>query len=37
MTSIVAILLVRNEDRFLERVLRNIAGFCDRLIVADDG
>lgn len=37
MTSIVAILLVRNEDRFLDRVLRNVAGFCDRLIVADNG
>ncbi len=37
MTSIVAILLIRNEDRFLDRVLRNIAGFCDRMIVADNG
>lgn len=35
--SIVAILLVRNEDRFLDRVLRNVSGFCDRLIVADNG
>ena len=37
MISIVAILLVCNEDRFLDRVLRNIVGFCDRLIVADNG
>ena len=37
MISIVAILLVRNEDRFLDRVLSNIAGFCDRMIVADNG
>lgn len=37
MTSIAAILLVRNEDRFLDRVLRNIAGFCDRVIAADNG
>jgi len=37
MISIVAIILVRNEDRFLDRVLHNIADFCDRIIVADNG
>ena len=37
MISIVAILLVRNEDRFLDRVLRNIEVFSDRILVADNG
>lgn len=32
---IVAIVLVRNEDLHIERVLRNIAGFCDIIHVAD--
>lgn len=34
-TEIVGILLVKNEDVFLERVLRNISAFCDHLIIAD--
>jgi len=33
--KIVGIILVRNEDIFLGQVLRNIAAFCDQLIVAD--
>lgn len=33
--QIVAVVLLRNEDVFAERVLRNIAGFCDRVHVAD--
>lgn len=37
MISIIAILLIRNEDRFFDRVLRNIESFCDRIIVADNG
>jgi glycosyltransferase involved in cell wall biosynthesis len=37
MPHIIAILLIRNEDRFLDRVLRNIEGFCDRIIVTDNG
>lgn len=37
MISIAAIILVRNEDRFLNQVLHNIADFCDRIIVADNG
>ena len=37
MPHIIAILLVRNEDRFLDRVLRNIENFCDRIIVTDNG
>lgn len=32
---VVGISLVRNEDLFVRRALRNVAGFCDRLIVAD--
>jgi len=33
---IVGIVLVINEDRFIEPVVRNIAVFCDEIIVADD-
>ena len=33
--QVVAVVLLRNEDVFVERVLRNIAGFCDRVHVAD--
>ncbi len=32
---IIGILLVRNEDRFLRRVVANILGFCDRVLIAD--
>lgn len=38
--KIVGALLVRNEatpDRFLTRVLANVASFCDALVVVDDG
>jgi hypothetical protein len=35
--QIAAILLVRNEDLFLDRILRNIHDFCDRIIIADHG
>lgn len=34
--KIVGIVLVRNEDIFVERALRNIADFCDQIIVADN-
>ncbi len=34
-TAIIGIALVRNEDIFVERAIRNAVGFCDRLIVAD--
>lgn len=34
---IVAICMVRNEERFIDRVLRNISGFCDQILVADNG
>jgi glycosyltransferase involved in cell wall biosynthesis len=34
-TRIVGISLVRDEDRFLERVIRNVFGFCDELILVD--
>ena len=32
---VVGISLVRNEDRFVRQALENVAGFCDRLLVAD--
>ena len=34
---IVGISLVRNEDLFVERALRNAVDFCDELLVADHG
>jgi glycosyltransferase involved in cell wall biosynthesis len=34
--KIVGICLVRNDDRFLDTVLRNVHCFCDELIIADD-
>ncbi len=33
--EILGIVLVRNEDRFLETALRNAAGFCDRFLLFD--
>jgi hypothetical protein len=33
--QVVAISLVRNEDRFVRRALFNVSGFCDRILVAD--
>ena len=33
--QVVAIMLVRNEDRFLRRAAMNILGFCDRILIAD--
>ena len=33
--QIIGIVLIRNEDIFIERVLRNILDFCDRILVAD--
>lgn len=36
LTRIVGIVLVRNEDRFVRRVVENITGFCDRIILADN-
>ena len=33
--AIVGIALVRNEDVFVERAIRNAVDFCDRLIIAD--
>jgi glycosyltransferase involved in cell wall biosynthesis len=35
--SIVGIALVRNEDLYIGRVLRNALALCDRLLVADNG
>src|SRR5262245_9687604 len=31
----VGVFLVRNEDMFLERSIRNVAAFCDRIFVVD--
>ncbi|MBS4034268.1 MAG: glycosyltransferase family 2 protein [Ignavibacterium sp.] len=33
--QIVGIMLVRNEDVFIERAIRNIVDFCDRIIITD--
>lgn len=33
--QIVGIMLVRNEDVFIERAIRNVIEFCDRLIITD--
>ena len=33
--QIVGVMLVHNEDEFVERAVRNAAGFCDRFYVAD--
>ena len=33
--QIIGVVLVRNEDLFIKRVLKNVADFCDRIIVAD--
>jgi hypothetical protein len=33
--QIVGIVLLHNEDIYAERVIRNVAGFCDRIHVAD--
>ena len=34
--QIIAIVLIKNEDLFIETVLRNILDFCDRIHVADN-
>lgn len=34
--QIVGIFLIRNEDLFIERAVRNVIPFCDRVIVADN-
>ena len=33
--KIVAIMLIRNEDIHIERVIRNIVDFCDTIIITD--
>lgn len=33
--QIVGIMLVRNEDVYIERVIRNVVEFCDRIIITD--
>jgi len=33
--QIVAVVLLHDEDVFAERVIRNVAGVCDRIHVAD--
>lgn len=34
--QLVALLLVRNEERYLDRVIRNVHDVCDRVIVAEN-
>ncbi|MCI5221393.1 MAG: glycosyltransferase, partial [Candidatus Electrothrix sp. AR4] len=34
--AIIGIVLVKNEDVFIEQILRNIIAFCDEIIVADN-
>jgi len=36
MTQIVAIMLVKNEDIYVEQAIRNISAFCVRIIVCDN-
>lgn len=36
MPQIIAIVLIRDEDLFIERVLRNVLDFCDQILVADN-
>ena len=33
--QVVGIVLVRNEERYLEQVVRNIADFCDKILLCD--
>lgn len=33
--QIIGIMLVKNEDVFIERAIRNIVDFCDRIIITD--
>ena len=35
MKQVIGIVLVRNEDRFVERAIRNAWDFCDRLLLVD--
>jgi len=35
--QIVGIVLVKNEDRFVGRAVRNIAAFCDSMLLCDNG
>lgn len=37
MSGIVGIVLVRNEDRFVARAVRNAMAFCDRMLLVDHG
>ena len=34
--KIIGIVLVKNEELYIERVLNNIKDFCDEIIVADN-
>lgn len=37
MTRIIGIVLVRNEDLFVRQAVESVLGFCDRVILADNG
>lgn len=34
--KIIGTILVKNEDRFIERIVRNVVDFCDHLIIKDN-
>lgn len=36
-TRIIGIVLVKNEDRYIEQALQNVLDFCDEIIVTDNG
>ena len=36
MTRIIGALLVRDDDLYVERAVRNVFGFCDELILIDN-
>jgi glycosyltransferase involved in cell wall biosynthesis len=37
LTQIIGIVLVRNEDLFVRQAVENILGFCDRILLVDNG
>ncbi len=37
MHKVIGSVLVKNEDRFVEQSIRNIADFCDKIIISDNG
>ena len=35
--KVVGIVLVRNEEKFVEQAIRNVLGFCDEFLAVDNG